>query len=84
VTHPTPGESGENNLLTSAHDRAKRLREALQRQESELASDKLLDPAVREAGLKAVRCAALCAGRLQALAEQTRHKNSPDSQDPAR
>ena len=65
-----PDETSQLELLSSAQDRARRLREALQRQEAELAADKLLDPAVRDAGLRAVRCAADCAERLAALAGQ--------------
>ena len=69
--------SPDNDLLTSTQDRAQRLREALRRQEAELVADRLLSPAVREAGLKAVRCAAQCAGRLVGLAAKTSNEQGP-------
>ena len=65
-----PNDSSTIELLSSAHERARRLREVLDRQAAELAKDQLLDPAVRDAGLRAVQCAADCASRLVVLAEQ--------------
>jgi hypothetical protein len=77
-----PKDPDKNDLLSSAHDRARRLCETLQRQEADLAADKVLEPAVREAGLRAVRSAAACAGRLLALAEQALAPSTGSGQSP--
>lgn len=82
-----PTAHNQDELLASAHERARWLCETLARQEADLsASQSPTDASIREEGLAALRRAMECAARLamrtQRLTQRPVTTNEPTAEEP--